>query len=245
MCRIQRKQIILSLIIFIISIQICFPQNSFLSYEDDGLVFQYPSELLDYSQFPLFRSYADELNYRKGKIVYNVTKMDIGMFQKQKESLLSKDILKIIQSNNKVTETDIYDLFQKGATFVLTKYFSMAGQVKESYGYVYDGAKQIRGESFFSASSEELLANGTYQYTINLLYNETVYSITLNLVNTEKFNRFPDIFEQRKNKKWYWKSRESPAQFYELLRMHDKTLPKQVLALEHAFEMILSTIEFK
>ena len=67
--------------------------------------------------------------------------------------------------------------------------------------------------------------------------------ITLNIKNFEEMYKSVMMFIEKKGDLWFWKSRESVADFYQKLQNYDPSLPESLIEFQKTVDCIKSTLE--
>lgn len=101
------------------------------------------------------------------------------------------------------------------------------------------------GEGYFSLSKRALEFDSNFFYTIRFLDNEKLNEIhiTLNIKNFEEMYKSVMMFIEKKGDLWFWKSRESVAEFYQKLQNYDPSLPESLIEFQKTVDCIKSTLE--
>lgn len=175
----------------------------------------------------------------------SVSKFEYGfsILYEKMTSEMSEKLRKLLIENHQIKQIDLEKILLENKPFILSNYNNYI-DVISSFEHMRLNVLNI-GEGYFSLSKRALEFDSNFFYTIRFLDNEKLNEIhiTLNIKNFEEMYKSVMMFIEKKGDLWFWKSRESVAEFYQKLQNYDPSLPESLIEFQKTVDCIKSTLE--
>ena len=185
--------------------------------------------------------WKEESLYQAGRHTLRATYTDEQTLRQMRPHMISRPVRDLIESIDDIDAAILLDLYAEDQSFIWIRAFPMT---KEPRSYkVIERSGRVVGEQVFTSSADGLLSPFGYGFEAQIPFQDGLLDLRYIYRDPEQelIDQLPSYFERRDDR-WYWRSRESRGDLYQAMVDGDPALVEELRDLYEGWNLMIDSL---